>query len=119
MSDLKPQGISLVLDKKEYKLYFDLNVIDDIQEKFDIPIEQMFDILNDNKRVYKALKFILATLINEGIDYFETGEKHVTERQIGRLLTPANLKEAGSKVLKAFSAGTPESEEESPNAMSE
>lgn len=112
MSDLKPQGTPFTLGGVEYLLYFDINAIDDIQDRFDVSIEELPDLLQNNKHVFKAVKFILSVLINEGIDEFELDLKKVDERTIGRKLNTSNIKDATFKILEAFRAGTPKGEEE-------
>ncbi len=119
MSDLKPQGVNLTLGNKDYKLYFDLNAIDDIQDRFDVSIEKLPELLSNDRTLFKTVKFILAVLINEGIEEFNLDIELVNERMIGRKLNPSNITEATKKILEAFTAGTPKNEDESPNSQSE
>ena len=119
MSDLKPKRTKIELGGKEYGLLFNLNAIDDIQDKFDISISNMADLMSDERKVFKVLKFLLATLINEAIDDDESGEPHVTESFIGRKITPAKIPELKNAIMAAFSEGTPKSEDEDPNPQSE
>lgn len=120
MSDLRPTGTKITLGDKEYILYFDLNAIDDIQDHFDISIAELPDLMKDDRKTYKVLKYLLSVLINEGIDEFETGEKHTNEREIGRKLNMSNISEVSSKIMEAFSGSTPVSDEEDdPNVKSE
>ena len=120
MSDMKPAYAKVKLGGKEYSLLFDVNALDEIQDRFDIPITDLSVLIKDQRKTYKVLKFILATLINEAIDDAETGDPHVDEKFIGRKLTPSNLGELQSAVFKAFTAGNPEADEDDiPNAKSE
>jgi hypothetical protein len=121
MSDLKPTGTKILLGKNEYGMRFTLNAIEDIQEHFDIPISRLAELFKDERKQIKNLKYLLAILINEDMDC-ETGEKaqHVEERFVGRYITPQNMKSMMSTIFKAFSDGTPETEEDDlPNAQSE
>ena len=125
MSDLRPKPQVVKLEDKEYPMQFTLNVIDDIQDHFDIAIEDLEKLFNNKKKVMGNLRYILTLLINEGLDCEadETGERkpHVDERFIGRKIKPDNMNEVISGIYKAFSASKPKSEdedEESPNAQS-
>jgi len=128
MSDLKPTGTKIRLGKNEYALRFTLNVIDDIQDHFNIPIEEMEKLFKDEKNAIKNLRYLLAVLINEDIDCqndeaLERGEKprllHVDERYVGRYISAENMNEMTTSIYKSFAAGTPEPEEDAPNATSE
>lgn len=120
MSDLRPKGVKIKLGKDEYGMRFTLNAIDDIQDHFDIPIEDLTKLFQDPKTRFKNLKYLLTLLINEDIDCVqdETGEEipHVDERFVGRHIDSHNMQEVMSTILKAFTKGTPESNEDSPNA---
>jgi hypothetical protein len=119
MSDLKPTGAKIKLGDKEYTLLFDINAIDDIQDHLDIPISQLSDLLKDERKAYKVLKYLLTTLINEGIDDAEKGEEHVTEKFVGRKITPGNMSELKNGILASFIGSTPEPTDDSPNLKSE
>jgi len=119
MSDLKPKGEKIKLGKNEYGMRFTLNAIDDIQDKFDIAIEELPELFKDSKTRFKNLKYLLALLINEDIDCMkdETGQEipHVDERFVGRHINSNNMQEIMETILKTFTKGTPEVDEESPN----
>ena len=120
MSNLKPKGVKIQLNGKEYGMRFTLNAIDDIQEHFNISVENIGDLFKDQKERIKNLKYLLKTLINEDIDCIkdETGEEmpHVDERYVGRHINSTNMHEIMSSIMKSFTNGTPEPEdEETPN----
>lgn len=123
MSDLKPKGTKIKLGKNEYGMRFTINAIDDIQEHCDIAIEDLTKLFKDSKTRFKNLKYLLALLINEDIDCVkdETGEEipHVDERFVGRHIDSNNMKGIMETILAAFTSGTPEGDEDSPNAQSE
>jgi len=124
MSDLRPKGTKIKLGKEEYGLRFTLNAIDDIQDHFDMPIEDLKTLFDDSKTRFKNLKYLLTLLINEDIDCIkdEMGEEkaHVDERFVGRHINSNNMREIMSTVLKAFSSSLPETEgDEIPNGESE
>lgn len=124
MSDLRPKGTKIKLGKNEYGMRFTINAIDDIQDNFNISIEELTKLFQDNKTRFKNLKYLLALLINEDIDCLkdETGEEmaHVDERFVGRHIDSNNMQEIMETILRAFTNGTPEvDEDEIPNAQSE
>jgi hypothetical protein len=114
------------LGGQQYGLLFDLNAIDEIQDRFDIPISDIGDLMKDERKVFKVLKAMLTIMINEAIDdeneEISPTEKehrlHVTERFIGRKIQAADIANLKDKVLTAFKDGTPEAEEEDPNPKS-
>ena len=121
MSDLRPKHTKIALDGNEYGLLFSINVIDDIQDHFDISIAQLPELLKDERKVYKVLKYLLASLINEAMDDNESGQPHVDANWIGRKLTPANISTLTSGALTALSAGMTQAadeDDEAPNATS-
>jgi hypothetical protein len=123
MSDMKPKGTKLKLGNAEYGLRFTLNAIDDIQDHFDVPIENLGELFNDSKKRIRNLRYILTVLINEDIDCVndETGEKtaHVDERYVGRHIDANNMQEMMAAVFNSFRSGTPKSDDEAPNGQSE
>lgn len=120
MSDLRPKHTTIELDGKEYGLLFNINAIDEIQDRFDIPISQLGELMADERKVFKFLKELLAILINEAIDDSESEEKHVTPQFVGRKIDVKEIKNLKGKIFEAFSSGLPKSEEDdSPNVKSE
>lgn len=124
MSDLRPKGTKIKLGKEEYGLRFTLNAIDDIQDHFNMAIEDLNKLFDDSKTRFKNLKYLLTLLINEDIDCIkdETGEEkaYVDERFVGRHINSNNMREIMGTILKAFTSSTPEADEdEVPNGESE
>ncbi len=119
MSDLQPKKPTIILGEKEYPILFSLNVIDEIQDHFDKPISELSEMLSDERMAFKAIKFILTALINEGFADEEINE-NVNERFVGRKITPQNMGNLSSAILSAFGGSIPEStDEEIPNETSE
>jgi hypothetical protein len=119
MSDLNPRATKIKLGGKEYGMRFTLNAIDDIQDHFDIPISELFELFNDEKKNIKALRYLLTLLINEDIDAQNdrgtmTGE-YLTERYVGRYIDSTNMVDVMNAVLSTFSGSLPDGDE-SPNA---
>ena len=114
MSDLRPKPPEIEIGGKKYGVLFNLNAIDEIQDRFDIPISQLGDLMKDERKVFKVLKTLLCILINEAIDDSESGDPHVDEKYIGRKITVADIPTLKDKVFSAFTAGIPESDESDP-----
>ena len=114
MSDLRPKPPEIELGGKKYGILFNLNAIDEIQDRFDIPISKLADLMQDERKVFKVLKSLLAILINEAIDDSESGEPHVDEKFVGRKITVADIPTLKDKVFSSFSEGMPESDDDDP-----
>ena len=89
----------------EYALVMDINVLQDLQEKygsFEAWAEKV--LLNNGETDLGALTFGVMAMINEGID-IENEEKGmelrkpINQRQAGRMLTAVGLEQATEKVL--------------------
>lgn len=108
MSDLRPKPPEIELGGQKYGLLFDLNAIDEVQDKFDISLSQLADLIRDERKGFRALRFLLTVLINEAIDDTDSGEPHVDEKYVGRKISPADIPALRHKVFEAFAAGMPE-----------
>jgi hypothetical protein len=102
MSALKDGRYEIELDKTRH-LLFDLNVIDELNDKYG-GYDKLGEILTpDNPKYIKDLKWILALLINEGAD---EGEPELTERQVGKLINSGNMNTVIGSIIAAFNVGT-------------
>ena len=102
MSAIKDGRYPIELNGKQYHLLFDLNVLDEVQDKFG-----GYDKLNevfkqDNPRMMKDLKWLLTMLINEGM---EDEENELTEKQVGKMIHMGNFAMIQEAILKSFSVG--------------
>jgi len=81
----------------EYKVVFNLNVIEKIQEEYG-SIEKWGEVTSSGEGNAKAIKFGFWAMINEGIEITneDTGEnvKPLTLSQVGRILTDIGLENA-------------------------
>lgn len=88
---------------KTYKLAFDLNVMEAIQDEFG-SIEAWGKLVEpeDGEPNIKALVFGATQMINEGIEISNdedgTDEKPLTHRKVARILTEVGLESVTSKV---------------------
>lgn len=137
MSDLKPNGnaTGVRLGGETYGMLFTLNAIDDIQDHFQIDIENLADLFRDreedghtvrNRNKVRNLCWILAKLINEWIDCEKDAgnpeRSPVDDRFIGRHINAANWTSMANRILESFKASTPEHEDDDdidPNVASE
>lgn len=98
-SEIEYKGIT-------YKLYFNLNVMEEIQEKYG-SFDNWTDLVSgkdDKKEVdIKALKFGFKAMINEGIEIqnedMGTDLLLFDDKQIGRLITEIGLATANQKLI--------------------
>ena len=97
---------------KVYKLVFNLNSMEEIQEEYGT-IQEWGNLTEGGKTKepnIKALVFGLKAMINEGIDISNdengTNEPFLTDKQVGRILTEVGLNEAMSKVQKTVIEST-------------
>lgn len=116
MSDLKTTGTKVILNGKEYGMRFTLNVIDDIQDHFGIGIEEIESLVDSEKTRIKAVKFIIAEMINEDQDCLvDDGRiekaQHVTERYVGRCINDKNMLAMTEAIYSSISNSAPETEE--------
>lgn len=123
MSDLKPAGDRIRLGKNDYKLLFSLNVVDDIQDKFDIAVSELPKLMQEPKTQIKNILKLLAMLVNEGIDYdndMDGGNRpHIDARFVGRYIDANNVGELKSKILNSMVNGIPKHEDDDvPNPAS-
>ncbi len=93
----------------EYKIVFNLNVMEAIQEEYGT-IEKWGELTSAGEGSAKALKFGFREMINEGIDIMNeengTGLQPFTLRQVGRILTEVGLENAADLLRQTVSDST-------------
>lgn len=100
---------------KTYKLVFNLNVMEAIQEEYGTLAEwgSLTDGTSGEPNA-KAVLFGLTEMINEGIDIANdengTNDKFMTKKQVGRMLTEVGLMEA-TKVMNETVVQSTQSDE--------
>lgn len=119
MSDLKPRGVPVMVEGVERHFLFTLNVIDEIQDHYNLALSEVIDKLTDKSQAYKTLRYIIMTLLNDEAERENaTGNdkyKKVTEKETGWLITLENEEEILIAVFKAYGLSLPEGEDEYPN----
>lgn len=100
---------------KEYKLVFNLNVMEIIQEKYE-SIEKWGNLTDgqSGEPNAKAVIFGFTAMLNEGIDIDNeengTDIKPLTEKQVGRMITEVGLLEATKTLNKTVIDSTQSTE---------
>ena len=94
---------SITYKEKEYKLVFNLNTMEAIQEKYETLAHwgELTDGSAGESNV-KALIFGFQQMLNEGIE-LSNEENHTTEpllnhKQVGRIITEVGMKSAAEKI---------------------
>ena len=89
-------------DGKDYKAIFNLNVMQEIQEKYG-SIDEWGKLTNEaSEPDVKALIFGIKSMMNEAIDIenekLEEKKSFLTDKQVGRIITQLGLEEATAKL---------------------
>lgn len=128
MRDLRPKGIEINIDGKQRHFLFTINVIDELQERYDLAIYEVIQKLfsedeQDKRNSFKVLKCITTVLLNEDVaihnDENEEKWEEVTEKYIGRKLTIENMGFVAIAILKSYQSALVISEDDAdPNPTS-
>lgn len=82
---------------KNYKLAFNLNVMESIQEEYG-SVHKWANLTDRDEPDFKAIIFGFTEMLNEGIDMDNdengTDNKPLTRKQVGRMITEIGLTEA-------------------------
>lgn len=100
---------------KEYKLVFNLNVMEEIQAEYE-SLEKWGDLTDgqSGEPNAKAVIFGFTAMLNEGIEMDNedngTDIKHLTPKQVGRMITEVGLLEATKKLNQTVVESTQSNE---------
>lgn len=98
---------------KEYKLVFNLNVMEAIQEEYE-SLEKWGELTNGKEPNAKAVIFGFTQMLNEGIDIENedkgTNEPFLTIKQVGRMITEVGMDVASSTLQETVIDSTKSSE---------
>ena len=89
--------------EEKYPMAFTLNVMEAAEEQYG-GVEEWAKLMDQKEPSYKALKFMVLEIINEGIDIENEKLKDdkkrelLTSKQVGRLITKVGMDEIGVKV---------------------
>ena len=114
MSDLRPQGVEIELGGQKRNLLFTLNVIDDIQERCNMPLidtmKSVVDVIDNNATNHEAItvfKGVVAALLNR-----DKKEEKLEAEEVGELIHLENYKDVAWKVLEAYGVSIPDPDED-------
>lgn len=113
---MKDYKFSFEVDGVSYPLIFNLNVMEDIQEKFGSVAKwgELTDAKSGEPNA-KALKYGITAMMNEAIDIEndDRAEKRpfMTEKQVGRLITRAGLQKSAEALNNAVINATKDDNE--------
>lgn len=87
---------------EEYALVFNLNVMEDIQEKYG-SVEAWGNLVEaEDEPKAKDIKYGFTAMLNEGIDIYNeengTERPFFTEKQVGRIISEIGLHEAAKRL---------------------
>lgn len=95
---------------KDYKLVFNLNVLEAIQDEYGTFNKWVELITDGDEPNAKAVSFAFTEMINEGLDIEseETGESYtpLTRRKVARMITEIGLAEATETLNNTIEAST-------------
>ena len=117
---MKTARVYIETEKKKIPLVFNLNVMEEIQEKYGT-LEKWGEVTaGGGEPKVKDLKAGIMTMMNEAIDIENeengTDEKPLSEKQVGRILSEVGLQEVIEKIQEITVASTPTGENEEKNA---
>ena len=124
MGIFKPRGVAIVLNGEERHFIFTLNMIDQIEEKYDKPLmEVLEDVANDTGNGH-LMRDIVVILLNDEAERNKRMKASVeystvTEADVGDMIGLDNYYEVMKALLKAYGISMPEvDEDEDPNQKS-
>ncbi len=123
MSDLRPRGVPVMVEGVERHFLFTLNVIDEIQDHYDMSLSDVVDKLTDKKESLKVMRYLIAALLNDEVARKGTEEKQnlklYSEEEVGWIVDATNMEKMTVALLKAYGLSIPEPDEDvSPNPVS-
>lgn len=96
----------------KYPMAFTINVMEAAEEEYG-GVENWAKLMDKSEPSYKALKFMVLEIINEGIDIENEKLKNdkkkeaLTSKQVGRLITRIGLEKIGMKVFNLIKESLP------------
>ena len=112
---MKDVNGSILYNEKEYKLVFNLNVMEAIQDKYGT-LNAWSGLIEpeDGEPNIKALKYGFTQMLNEAIDIENeengTNIKLFTEKQVGRMLSEIGMQNVGEALKETVVKSTQSTE---------
>ena len=116
---MKNTIVYIETEKRKIPLVFNLNVMEEIQEKYG-SLEKWGEITQgDGEPKVKDLKAGIMAMMNEAIEIENeengTTETALTEKQVGRIMTEVGIQEIVKKIQEITVASTKSGDEEGKN----
>ena len=116
---MKNARVYIETEKKKIPLVFNLNVMEEIQEKYGT-LEKWGEITQGNgEPKVKDLKAGIMAMMNEAIDIENeengTNETPLTEKQVGRIMTEVGIRAIVEKIQEITIASTKSGDNEGKN----
>ena len=116
---MKNARVYIETEKKKIPLVFNLNVMEEIQEKYGTLGKWGEITTGDGEPKVKDLKAGIMAMMNEAIDIENeengTDEKPLSEKQVGRIMTEAGIKAIVEKIQEITIASTKSGDNEGKN----
>ena len=116
---MKNARVYIETEKKKIPLVFNLNVMEEIQEKYGTLGKWGEITTGDGEPKVKDLKAGIMAMMNEAIDIENeengTDEKPLSEKQVGRIMTEVGIKALVEKIQEITIASTKSGDNEGKN----
>ena len=116
---MKNARVYIETEKKKIPLVFNLNVMEEIQEKYGTLGKWGEITTGDGEPKVKDLKAGIMAMMNEAIDIENeengTDEKPLSEKQVGRIITEVGIKAIVEKIQEITIASTKSGDNEGKN----
>ena len=116
---MKNARVYIETEKKKIPLVFNLNVMEEIQEKYGTLGKWGEITTGDGEPKVKDLKAGIMAMMNEAIDIENeengTDEKPLSEKQVGRIMTEVGIKAIVEKIQEITLASTKSGDNEGKN----
>lgn len=116
---MKNARVYIETEKKKIPLVFNLNVMEEIQEKYGTLGKWGEITTGDGEPKVKDLKAGIMAMMNEAIDIENeengTDEKPLSEKQVGRIMTEVGIKAIVEKIQEITIASTKSGDNEEKN----
>lgn len=122
MSELRPKGAELELGGVKRHLLFTLAAVDEIQAKYDRPVNEVLELMQDDTKVFGVVYDLIFILVNDEIArnrYFNNSdEEPITEQQLKWFMNTQDMPEYVAALLIAYGLSVPDPEDDDPKAES-
>ena len=112
MRDLKPTGVIFEIDEHERHLILTLNVIDEIQEHYNMSLTDVCTLFKDELKRFAVVRYMLYVMLKEDAEiqneFSENKIPVISEKSIGRVINLKTITTAIKKISEAIVAGSPE-----------